>query len=478
MVATSPVENQPSASNASRARLRVAEIGRRDPGPAHEQHARRAPVVGQALALLAHDLELDAPDRMPLLLLDLVALLDRQPRARRIERADRADRAHLGHAPAVQHLDPVLQLEGLDHRKRRRSATDHHPLQRGQPPAGLLQVVEQTEPDGRHAGREGHPLALELLVQAGAIQPWPRHHHPRADQRAGVGQAPGIDVEHRHDRQHRLPGAEPDRIRQRDRQRMQHGRAVVVEGTLGIAGRAGGVAEAAGRGLVEHRPVVLGGVCRDQALVAPDLDAGLRQAGRRQVGIVGEDEDALEAPELRREALEQRQEHRVGEQIAVLGVIDDVGDLVREQARVDRVADRADARDAVVELEMAMVVPGKGRDPVAHADLELRLERVGQLPDPGAQLRIAGPVRRLVGGAGDHLGLAVIVGRVVEDRRDPERQVHHQAAHDRLRRRSRALRAGPAAPLQRRVLTRAARRPVRPLRAGRCPARTGTPWPN
>ncbi len=380
-----------------------------------------------------------------------MALLDRQLVVHGIERADRADRAHLGHAPAVQHLDPVLELEGRDHRGRHGGAADHHALERRQPPAGLLQVVEQAEPDGRHPRGEGDPFALEALVQAGAVEPWPGHHQACADQRAGVGEAPGVDVEHRYDRQHGIPGRKPHRVGQRDRERVQHGRAVMVEGALGRSGRARGVAQAAGRGLVEHRPVVLGRLTRDQAFIASDLEAG-----SWQMGIVGQHEDALELRQLRRQALDQRQEHRVGEQIAVLGVVDDVGDLVREQARVDRVADGADARDAVVELEVPVIVPGERRDPVALADPELRLQRVGQLPDPAAERGIGDPVRGLVGAAGDHLRLAVIVGRVVEDRRDPERLVHHQAAH-----------GLPPRPLRR-----------RPLRAGRCPARTGRPGPS
>ena len=56
--------------------------------------------------------------------------------------------------------------------------------------------------------------------------------------------------------------------------------------------------------------------------------------------------------------------------IAILGVVDDVGDLVGEQARIDGVTDRADAGDAVVQLEMAVVVPGERRDALALADAE------------------------------------------------------------------------------------------------------------
>ena len=65
---------------------------------------------------------------------------------------------------------------------------------------------------------------------------------------------------------------------------------------------------------------------------------------------------------------------------------------------------------------MAVVVPGERRDPVAEADAELVAERVGELPDPAAQRGVGDPMRRLVRGAGDHLGSAVIVGGVVQDR--------------------------------------------------------------
>ena len=56
------------------ARRRVLEIGRGDPGPAHVQHARRLAVVGQAPARVVDDLEVDAPDRVALLLLEALAL--------------------------------------------------------------------------------------------------------------------------------------------------------------------------------------------------------------------------------------------------------------------------------------------------------------------------------------------------------------------------------------------------------------------
>ena len=49
-------------------------------------------------------------------------------------------------------------------------------------------------------------------------------------------------------------------------------------------------------------------------------------------------------------------------------MVDDPGDLFREQPRIDGVADRADAHDAVPGFEMAPGVPGDGGDAVAELD--------------------------------------------------------------------------------------------------------------
>jgi hypothetical protein len=74
--------------------------------------------------------------------------------------------------------------------------------------------------------------------------------------------------------------------------------------------------------------------------------------------------DRLDA---RRDRLDHRQEGEVEEQHAILGVVGDVDDLVGMQARVERVQHRAQSRDRVVELEVAVAVPGERRDAVAVA---------------------------------------------------------------------------------------------------------------
>jgi hypothetical protein len=71
------------------------------------------------------------------------------------------------------------------------------------------------------------------------------------------------------------------------------------------------------------------------------------------------------------ELLDERHEGDVEEEQPVLGVIDDIADLLDEEPRVDRVADGADTGDAVVELVVPVGVPGEGRDAVAELDAEL-----------------------------------------------------------------------------------------------------------
>ena len=51
-------------------------------------------------------------------------------------------------------------------------------------------------------------------------------HQRRTGKRGGVGDAPGTDVEHRHDRQDAAPGAQGEHIGQRDRVGMDHRGAV------------------------------------------------------------------------------------------------------------------------------------------------------------------------------------------------------------------------------------------------------------
>src|SRR5207245_10879559 len=102
----------------------------------------------------------------------------------------------------------------------------------------------------------------------------------------------------------------------------------------------------------------------------------------------------------RRQPLDQRDKARIDKEQPVRGVIDYVDDLVFEQPRVDRVADRADARDPVIELEMAKGVPGECPDAVAGSD-------------PQPQQRASEPLRSALG-----LAVGISVARAFNSARD------------------------------------------------------------
>jgi hypothetical protein len=65
-----------------------------------------------------------------------------------------------------------------------------------------LDVVEQRAEDGRHTGDERRALGLDELRQRVALQERARQEHPGAGERGAEREPPGVDVEHRHDRQH------------------------------------------------------------------------------------------------------------------------------------------------------------------------------------------------------------------------------------------------------------------------------------
>jgi hypothetical protein len=136
---------------------------------------------------------------------------------------------------------------------------------------------------------------------------------------------------------------------------------VRVEHPLGLARGAGGVAEAGGRVLVEGGPhEILVGL--GKPVLVSD---GVAEGRLRQVGAVRQDHVALDGGKPRGEALDKRHEGEVEEKEPVDGVVDDVDDLLVEQARVDGVVDGPEAGDAVPAFEMPPGVPGERRDPVA-----------------------------------------------------------------------------------------------------------------
>jgi hypothetical protein len=179
--------------------------------------------------------------------------------------------------------------------------------------------------------------------------------------------------------------------------------------------------------LVELRPLVHVGLVGDEGLVAHGVEVGAGE-GARQVLVVGEDDDVGGVVEPRQDRGDGADEHRVDEQDLVVGVVDDEDELVLEQARVDGVAHHPGPGDAVVQLEVAVVVPGQGADAVTHGQAAA-FKGVGELPSPGEGLPVGVPVAGVVDGEGDDLLVAVQPVGVAGDLADEQRTVHHQAVH-------------------------------------------------
>src|SRR5215469_8231099 len=65
---------------------------------------------------------------------------------------------------------PIVVLKCLRHGARTGRAADHDALEIGELAAGLLQMLQQHQPDGRNAGRAGHLVGVEQLVDRGAVE--------------------------------------------------------------------------------------------------------------------------------------------------------------------------------------------------------------------------------------------------------------------------------------------------------------------
>ncbi len=385
------------------------------------QIAEGLAVPRQLVAVAVDDLHLHAVDGAALALEHLLPGFVRQAVVLAHQLAGGAQRRHLGHAPGVDHLH-AERIERADHGRRARRAADHRTAERRKLQALALHVLQQAEPHRRHAGGEAHLLLLEQFVQRGAVQLRPRKHQLGAHQRHRIRQAPGIDVEHRHHRQDHVLRRAAQRIGQRRPIRMQHGGAVRIQRPLRIAGRARRVAQAGGGVLVEQRPGVLGALRGQQVFVAQH-----RHAGGRHVRAVGHRHPALDVRAMRREALDQRHEGQVEEDVLIIGVVDDVGDLVGEQARIDGVAHRARARHAIVDLQVPVAVPGQRADALAGLHAE-RGQRIRQLLGAIAHGRVRGAMELTpiaLHAARHDFGRTVVPRGMFDDGRDEQGRAHH-----------------------------------------------------
>ncbi len=197
-----------------------------------------------------------------------------------------------------------------------------------------------------------------------------------------------------------------------------------IEHALGIAGGAGGVAEPGGGALVEIGPNKVVVDLADPILVGD----GVLELGRRHVGRVGEDDIALDRRQAIDDRLKQRHEGEIDEGDLVFCVIHDPGDLLGEQPRIDGVIDRPGAGDAVPAFEMAIAVPGEGRDAIAELH-SLALQPFGDLERALPNSAVVGGMHRPFDRARGDLLLWELDGGEIDDLVHEQGPILHPSQH-------------------------------------------------
>jgi hypothetical protein len=319
--------------------------------------------MGLGLPGIVDHLHLDAENRAALFLLDRGLGRSVQAQMLGLQRRDRPDWAHLGHSPPLPYID-AMTGESFDHGWRHRGTTRENSAKGRAARAGRGEVRLEAEPHGRHAKAQRDLLRLEELIKALTVQPRTGQHELGALHRRRIRNCPGIDMKHRHHRAHHVRCRDRDRIGERDPERVQHRGAVAVEHALWVAGGARGIAKGGRHALVEFGPLEILFLLRDQRLVA-----GKARDARCGLGaFLGHPYNPAACRQMRCQPLYQRSEARIDKEQPICRVVDYVDDLVIEQPGVDRMADRADPGDRVIEFEMAERIPGESADAVAGLD--------------------------------------------------------------------------------------------------------------
>ena len=255
-----------------------------------------------------------------------------------------------------------------------------------------------------------------------------RQNQRRADHGCAIGQTPSAGVVHRRGRQHAIDRANAEHLGGIASVGMQHRRAVAVEHAFRAPSGARGVAKRARRVFVELRPGIVLVRLGQQRLITIKTHAR-RECDILHAGRVGQEHDSANAGTHRRRDLgKQRGKGSIREENAILRVGHDERDVLRRQARVHRMADRAHAGDAIIEFEVTEIVPGERRHAIPEADAELS-QRARQPPAAPLDLGIGGSMERRTAKVRDHFRSAAMTGGVDDERGDQQRVALHQSEH-------------------------------------------------
>jgi len=143
---------------------------------------------------------------------------------------DGDERARLRHAPGAPQSDTQAFVGECEVVGQGAPAT-HRQAKGGDVAAPELRQEAAPHRGDRAGDRD--PAPLDLARQLGGLGALAGEREVRAGEEAGVRQAPGIDVEHRDDRQYDVALADPEAVGSQQQECMQHDRAVAVGHAFG-----------------------------------------------------------------------------------------------------------------------------------------------------------------------------------------------------------------------------------------------------
>ncbi len=132
---------------------------------------------------------------------------------------------------------------------------------------------------------------------------------------------------------------------------------------------------------------------------------------------------------------DQRDQRTVDHNHPVVGVVNDVGELLGEEPNVERVQHRTHGRDTEVTLQMLLMVPGERADTLISGDPNLP-KGIGQPTCVRTNVgkrrsaRCKSLRRRIEGLDGADHGITVNGHASTQNHRDQQRVVLHRALHD------------------------------------------------
>src|SRR6185437_5491976 len=313
----------------------VLVVAAGDPGAADLDLADGYAVIGQHGALVADEAALDLAHEAALGVAVAPGLVVGQPGGRV---GDAAQGGGLGHAPGLDDGHAELLLVGLDQGVRHGRPAAGHQAQRGQVAAVGPNVLEQAVPDGGHGARQRGPLGLDHGGQRRGLEEPVGHEQLGSGHDGGVGQAPGVGVEHGHHGQHLVPVGQAEHVPHGDGHGMQVHGTVAVNDALGVAGGAAGVAHGGGRPLVHLGPVEVVGLAGQKLLVGVHVPAARfelgYELGRVRYRFWAAHHDVSDGRSMRQHAGQQGQQSGVDDDDLIPGVFGDVADDHGVQAQV------------------------------------------------------------------------------------------------------------------------------------------------